>query len=74
MLEHKLFLLKQKNNLSTPLVHHTFNGLHVFCFTTQLMESKWFTETPEDFETDWCTVVCPVGQRCLVVALDVSKR
>jgi len=39
---------------------------------TQLMESKWFTEIPDKFDTDWTTLSCPVGKRCLVMAVDVS--
>lgn len=39
-----------------------------------LMESKWFTGKPESFDTDWCTVVCPVGQRCLVMAIDGETK
>lgn len=38
------------------------------------MESKWFTGIPENFDTDWCTIACPVGQRCLVMAIDGETK
>lgn len=37
------------------------------------MESKWFTEIPEKLDEDWIAMVCPVGKRCLVMAIDVSQ-
>lgn len=43
-------------------------------FKMDLMESQWLTGIPENFETDWCTVVCPVGQRCLVMAIDGETK
>ncbi|KAL4227737.1 hypothetical protein ACF0H5_013173 [Mactra antiquata] len=43
-------------------------------FKMDLMESKWFTGKPDNFETEWCTVVCPVGQRCLVMAIDGETK
>lgn len=38
------------------------------------MESKWFLEVPDNFEMDWTTVVCPTGQRCLVMAIDGETK
>ncbi|XP_060596088.1 snurportin-1-like [Ruditapes philippinarum] len=43
-------------------------------FKMDLMESRWFTGIPENFETDWCTVACPVGKRCLVMAIDGETK
>ncbi|XP_033750905.1 uncharacterized protein LOC117335093 [Pecten maximus] len=37
-------------------------------FKNQLMMSEWLVEVPEDFAESWCTVICPWGKRCLVVA------
>ncbi|XP_054278403.1 snurportin-1-like [Macrosteles quadrilineatus] len=34
----------------------------------QLMLSMWLTETPSDLETNWTAVLCPEGQRTLVIA------
>ncbi|XP_053405352.1 uncharacterized protein LOC123523052 [Mercenaria mercenaria] len=43
-------------------------------FKMDLMESKWFKGIPDNFDTDWCTVACPVGQRCLVMAIDGETK
>ncbi|ESO88091.1 hypothetical protein LOTGIDRAFT_126607 [Lottia gigantea] len=37
-------------------------------YKNQLMLSEWLVEVPEDFTTEWVTVLCPVARRCLVVA------
>ncbi|XP_069138797.1 snurportin-1-like [Argopecten irradians] len=37
-------------------------------FKNQLMMSEWLVEVPDDFTESWCTVICPWGKRCLVVA------
>ncbi|WAQ99912.1 SPN1-like protein [Mya arenaria] len=39
-----------------------------------LMESRWFREIPEQFDTDWVTLACPTGQRCLVMAIDGETK
>lgn len=36
------------------------------------MFSEWLEEEPDDFDKDWIMVVCPVGKRCLLVAMNVS--
>jgi snurportin-1 len=36
------------------------------------MFSEWLEEEPADFYQDWIMVVCPVGKRCLVVAMSVT--
>jgi snurportin-1 len=33
----------------------------------QVMLSEWMVDVPEDLETSWTLVLCPVGKRCLVV-------
>ena len=38
------------------------------------MVSKWYLEMPEDFEEDYTALVCPVGKRCCVMAIDVSTQ
>lgn len=38
------------------------------------MFSEWLEEEPEDFETNWILVICPVGKRCLVVASGVCFK
>ncbi|XP_060066371.1 uncharacterized protein LOC132546666 [Ylistrum balloti] len=37
-------------------------------YKNQLMMSEWLVEVPDDFAESWCTVICPWGKRCLVVA------
>ena len=37
-------------------------------YKEQLMLSEWLVEVPDDMESSWLMVVCPVGKRCLVVA------
>ncbi|XP_002130907.2 snurportin-1 [Ciona intestinalis] len=37
-------------------------------YKDQLMLSEWLVEVPDDFESDWLMVVCPLGKRNLVVA------
>lgn len=37
-------------------------------YKNQLMLSEWLVDVPADFTEEWCTVPCPVGKRCLVVA------
>lgn len=37
-------------------------------YKNQLMLSEWLVDVPVDFTQEWCTVPCPVGKRCLVVA------
>ena len=32
------------------------------------MLSEWLVDVPEDFETNWLFIVCPIGKRCLVIA------
>ena len=41
-------------------------------YKDQIMLSEWLVEVPEDFETNWLVVPCPIGKRCLVVASRVS--
>jgi snurportin-1 len=36
------------------------------------MFSEWLDDIPEDFDTNWIMVACPVGKRCLVVASEVK--
>ena len=38
------------------------------------MESKWYLEQLDDFEEDYTALVCPVGKRCCVMAIDVSSE
>ncbi|GFR96324.1 snurportin-1-like [Elysia marginata] len=37
-------------------------------YKDQLMLSEWLVEVPNDFASEWITVLCPVAKRCLVVA------
>nr|CAH0110664.1 unnamed protein product [Daphnia galeata] len=37
-------------------------------YQDQIMLSEWLVEVPEDFETSWLVMPCPIGKRCLVVA------
>lgn len=37
-------------------------------YKNALMMSEWLVDIPDDFETKWTLVLCPVGKRCLVVA------
>ena len=32
------------------------------------MLSEWLSDKPQNFESDWITVICPIGRRSLVVA------
>lgn len=38
------------------------------------MLSEWLVDVPADFTEEWCTVPCPVGKRCLVVASRVCNN
>lgn len=42
-------------------------------FKKKLMLSVWLKQKPTNFE-DWMAKLCPVGQRRLVVAYQVSKK
>ncbi|KAK0055215.1 snurportin-1 [Biomphalaria pfeifferi] len=37
-------------------------------YKDQLMLSEWLVEVPNDFASEWITVLCPVARRCLIVA------
>jgi len=37
-------------------------------YKDQLMQSEWLVEVPDDFDSEWMAVLCPVARRCLVVA------
>ena len=41
-------------------------------YQDQIMLSEWLVEVPEDFETSWLVMPCPIGKRCLVVASRVK--
>lgn len=41
-------------------------------YKDQLMLSEWLVETPEDLETNWYLVLCPVGKRSLIVTSNGS--
>ncbi|XP_052276684.1 uncharacterized protein LOC127875954 isoform X2 [Dreissena polymorpha] len=43
-------------------------------FKMDLMQSSWFREIPPRFDTDWVLLTCPVGQRCLVMAIDGETK
>ncbi|XP_041693593.1 snurportin-1 [Coregonus clupeaformis] len=37
-------------------------------YANQLMLSEWLVDVPQELDTDWLMVVCPVGKRSLIVA------
>ncbi|ORX53631.1 hypothetical protein DM01DRAFT_1383633 [Hesseltinella vesiculosa] len=39
-------------------------------FADKVMYAETMTEIPQNFRTDWVTMVCPVGKRCLVTAVN----
>lgn len=41
-------------------------------YQDQIMLSEWLVEVPDDFETNWLVMPCPIGKRCLVVASRVK--
>lgn len=43
-------------------------------YKMDLMVSKWYLEKPDDFEEDYIAIVCPVGKRCCVMAIDGETK
>lgn len=64
----KLNEIKSFSNKNSPT--QTASKSKSQLYDNQLMFSEWFEESPEDFDTNWIMVICPVGKRCLVVAMD----
>lgn len=38
------------------------------------MLSEWLSDKPLNFESEWITVICPIGRRSLVIANRVLQR
>ncbi|KRY51412.1 Snurportin-1 [Trichinella britovi] len=36
--------------------------------TCGVMESEWMVDVPDDLETNWLLVPCPMGKRCLLIS------
>ncbi|KRX95369.1 Snurportin-1 [Trichinella pseudospiralis] len=41
---------------------------HERTVTCGVMESEWMVDVPDDLETNWLLVPCPMGKRCLLTA------
>ncbi len=54
------FLLQVASKPSKKRIVHPYRN--------QIMLSEWMVEVPDDLQDNWVFVVCPVGQRSLVVA------
>ena len=47
--------------------------VYIILLCMQLMLSEWLVDVPEDLESQWIVMPCPVGKRCLVVASRVKE-
>lgn len=66
-------LTNSNRNLNSDSVAVTSNNKvkkSALLYNNQLMFSEWLEEQPIGFESEWIMVVCPVGKRCLIVAMD----
>lgn len=43
-------------------------------FRNKLMMSEWMLEIPKDLQKDYFMIPCPVGKRCLVIAMQGQTR
>ncbi|KAK2720358.1 hypothetical protein QYM36_004296 [Artemia franciscana] len=67
-------LNKLRGIVENDLEEESYNPRFYRKFEGALMISEWLEEIPDSLEDEWIVVVCPVGQRCLVVASQGKTR